>query len=224
VGKIARGQAPGRKLLSAVSRQLGVNADWLLNGTGRPFLADLPGPIALTTVMLPGSPADHCNLIAKWIETPRPVASTQYWLQLDRHQPILRDARNGFLVGDALLMETARQRFPDKEYFEEKLCIGRVDGYDRLKLGSVSYWEDDDGVSGLQFETFESLPERKAEVKQDIYTRLPDGSVVHRERSLKLKPRKARKPEPVYKLNPIPYTSIVAVWLGILRRFSVTEL
>src|SRR5947209_10271760 len=45
IGKVAAGQAPGRKLLTAIAQSLSVNPAWLLTGEGQPYLTapDLGG-------------------------------------------------------------------------------------------------------------------------------------------------------------------------------------
>src|SRR5262245_13871744 len=78
IGKVAAGQAPGRKLLTAIVQSLPVNPAWLLTGEGQPYLAppDLGGRrgLPLSRNLLPGPPLAHQELLSgDWVEVPSPL-------------------------------------------------------------------------------------------------------------------------------------------------------
>src|SRR5207237_5111368 len=121
----------------------------------------------------PGPPLEHQELVTGgWLDVSAQLSSSsQYWLQLTRGQPILREAARGFRDGDQLLMETDRSGFPRQGDFYFDLCVVRFpDGDPPLKLAAVSYHGEPEYESGwLSADPFDLAPDPKSLVTEQVY-------------------------------------------------------
>jgi hypothetical protein len=237
IGKVARGQSPGRRLLEAVARNLPVSPTWLLTGGGQPFLVapDVGGGrpgLPVSQVVLPGPPLEHQDLLTgDWVDaTPVPLGPSQYWLELVQSQPILRDKTRGFRVGDRILMETDRTRFPRKATLYDHLCVVRL--ADRMPspvLAAVNYHlSGEEPEENIEADPFDSEPDPSQLVREEVYVHLPNGEVRHEQRRLRsarfwnqerLVPMDSSEPD----LPSIQYHDIVAVWLQLIRRWRAND-
>jgi hypothetical protein len=235
--KVAAGQPPGRKLLTAIAQQLGVNASWLLTGVGPPEAGrSIDGGgvgTRVAPVPLPGLPRDHPELLDR-DPTFDPIGlftESQYWLRLDRSQPILRDPSRGFCSRDLLLMDADRQRFPRQIKLFDHLCVVRYEG--NLILACVTFVPNsiDTGRAHLEADTFESSPDPAALINEEVYRHYPDGKILHYRRPLKVIDFRG-KPH-VVPLNKSPvgpffrivqYSDILAVWVRMLHRSTSTQI
>jgi transcriptional regulator with XRE-family HTH domain len=232
VSKVVAGRPPGRRLLEKIARELKVSPAWLLTGEGEPS-TEPPGQggVPVARKLLPGSPLEHPDLLlGDWVDDAgRLFAPSQYWLVLTSAQPIVRDPQRGFRVGDHLLMETARDRFPRKRQLDNHLCVVRFPGGEapELKLALVEFYPGaiEEGPDRLEADTFESDPDPSVLVKEVVYRHYPGGKITQYERPLKLTQYRGKEravpldeieTEPM--LPKIRYAAIVAVWLQILRR------
>lgn len=234
INKVVSGRPPGRRLLTAIVTRLRVSPAWLLTGVGQPFLepAALGDRVGLPVVqtLLPGPPVEHQDLLSGgWIDVSQGLfAPSQYWLLLTSAQPIVRDPARGFKVGDQLLIETDRARFPKPGQLLGRLCVVRFPGGDPpLKLGAVSHHaaDVDTGPERLEVDTFDLALDPSRLIREEVYRHYPHGEIRHAQRCHKIVESRGRKlavplgerdVEPA--LPRIDYTDIVAVWLHILRR------
>lgn len=233
INKVVTGERkPGHKLLAAVTRNLGVNADWLLNGGGRPFgdASELArGGLPSSRVPLPGPPLDNQGLLCdERVDFGQDLfAPSRYWLILTSSQPILRAAGRGFRSGDWLLVETDRAKFPAEQKLFRHLCVVRIDGGEgAVKLASVTHCEGqvEDGPAYLEADTFDARPAPEEVVREVVYRHFPGGEIKHAERLLR--PQLAHGQERLYPVDEgsepllprIIYTDILAVWANIIYR------
>ncbi len=225
INKVVTGdREPGRKLLAAIARELGINPTWLLTGQGQP--GGGPSGLPISQQLLPGPPLEHLALLSgRWVDLPGQLFTpSQYLLEVASSEPILREPRRGFRVGDQLLMDTDRTRFPREQGLEEHLCIVRLSGKDPpLRLAEVTHYDVETGL--LEVDTFDQGPDKPALVREEVYRHYPDGQIRHSQRQFKLvqSPEGKRSVlvppgagEPM--LPMIQYADIVAVWVQILRR------
>ena len=232
VGKVCGGQPPGRKLLTAVSQRLGVDAGWLLTGLGQPFPHDAVAPLSnelpVATRPLPGHPSNYPGWIAEAaLDIPYiPFNPGMYWLVLQADQPIVRNRIYGFRLGDRLLMLADPAAFPGPSHLRWRLCAVKVGGSDEPILVTVTYYpaELEDGPERLEAELF-TPPVDPLQPREEVYVHLSGGRVEHYTRLLRSVPfrgqnRLAPDDNPTSRWNPveIQYREIVGVWSGVLHR------
>lgn len=234
ISRVAAGQAPGRRLLSAIAERLRANPTWLLTGTGQPFSepVDASGHAVLpeTDVLLPGPPLEYQHLLTKrsLILSEDLFSATQYWLRLKSTEPLVEQATFGFCAGDQLLFETDPRNFPREKQLGGQLCIVRFPHeVPELRLAAVTYCaaDSDTGPERLEVNTFsfQDVPPNRL-VREIAYRHYPNGTIRQEERFLQLIPfRNAERAVPLDDCSPprrpeIQYANIVAVWLYILRR------
>jgi hypothetical protein len=233
IGKVAAGQAPGRKLLTAIAQSLSVNATWLLTGAGQPYhsspdLGGRPG-LPLSRHLLPGPPLEHQGLLSgEWLAAPGPLfTSSQYWLALASSQPLVREPSLGFRVNDRLLMESDRSSFPRERTLLGDLCVVHFRaGEPALKLGAVTFFEaDEEGPERLELDAYDLDPDPSRLGEEVVYRHYPGGEIRLKKRPFKLVPfRGVERAVPLTgdefepALPTIRYGDIVAVWLQILFR------
>lgn len=162
------------------------------------------------------------------------LTATQYWLRLERGEPILHRVDRGFRAGDMLLFETSRKRFPAEDGFLRDLCVVKNPrgGEPAYVLGHVMSYpagDDPDGYIGpayLGAYVFDGeLPEKEMG-KRIIVDLLPNGELKCTKLAIRVA-RAGRGPKfvkPV--IDPrwiddepkVAYGDIVGVWTGILHR------
>jgi transcriptional regulator with XRE-family HTH domain len=225
ISKVASGQSPGRKLLTAIAERLNVNPGWLLMGEGKPFRKSGPAAaIPVSRVLLAGPPAEHRFSTEDWIDLTEDVRpASQYWLVLTPSLPIVRSKHRGFSDGDRLLMETDCSRFPRREDVYDDLCIIRPASDDQLELAVVTMeGGSEDEPERLVGYMFQPEPEASGQW-EDVYRHLPDGTIHHerrRVRTFKFRGRTIATPIESDEacLPEIEYSAIIAVWTRILFR------
>lgn len=236
VNKVAaRMQEPGRRLLAAIADHPKVNPAWLLTGQGTPLLqaADVesaPRAVPVARQLLPGSPQQYAAQLSEDAFDHRHLfLGSQYWLRLQPGQPILEDPERGFLLGDFLLMETDRRRFPRERWLHGRLCVVWVPGEagqePTLRLGAVTFYPAaPDDPPRLEVDPFDlGLPRDKL-VKRVTVDRYPGGKYRVREEELELttfrgQERAVERGASNYAPKPeIVYGGVVAVWTQILHR------
>jgi hypothetical protein len=146
-----------------------------------------------------------------------------HWFRIGPGQPILREPDRGFLVGDLILLETDRRRFPREARLADALCVVRFPGGSPpLQLAAV--WRGaDEGDYGLRCDPFDLDP--ASLVEKVTYYRYPDGRVTCNSEKFVMKESRGKKrvlPLDSSELTPvrprIAYADVVAVRTGILHR------
>jgi hypothetical protein len=221
-------------MLTAIVQKLGVDGEWLIQGTGEPFGLDTkaPDPVLWMPVrdrlLAERLPRQLRALSDRTITVPGYRPSTQYWFRLTRGEPVLNRKRGsrGFLNGDHLLMETDPAKFPAEEKLLYHVCAVRSGpGVEPpVKLGAVEFSEADaeEGPRRLEVDTFD---DKQDFVHETVIRRHPGGKVEVEERVRQRRERRGRVEYlPVSRLAFVPnlreikYADIVAVWTGILYR------
>lgn len=129
ISKIANGhQGAGRRFLTTLAHQPGVNADWVLRGEGQPLTLPPQGTLPVALGVLPGPLDEHAQLLTG---QRHPVAEaldrpSRYWLELPSTSPLLRDNSLWLLAGDLLLMETDPAWVNRPDLIEGRLCGVRL--------------------------------------------------------------------------------------------------
>jgi transcriptional regulator with XRE-family HTH domain len=237
VSKVVAGRPPGRGLLEKIARELKVSPAWLLTGEGEPSTEPQgQGGVPVARKLLPGSPLEHPDLLLDdWSDAGTLFGRGQYWLVLTSEQPIVRDPRRGFRVGDHLLVETNRDKFPRKSQLCNHLCVVRFPGGEApaLKLALVEYYPGaiEEGPERLEADSFERDPDPSVLVQEEVYRHYPGGMIRHYQRPLKLTQYRGQEravPLSEYETEPvlpkIRYADIAGVWLQILRRPGLVPL
>jgi plasmid maintenance system antidote protein VapI len=130
ISKIVHGQqGAGARFIAALTRQLGVNAEWVLRGEGPPLSLHQRGSLAVSQVILSGSPLENSHLLSG---ARHPVAEeldrgTRYWLEVQNSWLAQVDALR-IRPGDLLMVETASETTMRLDFIEGRLCCVRLGG------------------------------------------------------------------------------------------------
>lgn len=228
------GREPGRRVLEALAAWPKINPAWILSGEGEPYVArpaSSPLVLPVADAPLPGSPEQNSRLLSgERIDCSRIFSASQYWLALERDEPLLNEPGGGFLAHDRLLMETDRKKFPAERKLFHHLCVVNGVGAkpeSQSYLCSVSFvpGSPDDGPARLEAETFDvGLPKHKV-VEEFVVRRFPNGTLEASSRkraltSFRGKSRIAESEESDLDsgVQKISYADIVAVWIGVVMR------
>lgn len=222
VSQVVAGQPPGRKFLEAVARNLMVSPEWLLTGAGQPTVGSAGRAnayIPMARMLLPGPVAEHQDLLRGQVGPTLEYAPSQYWYRLGQDEPLLSEARRGFLRGDLLLMETDRRHFPRKHSLFDQLCAVRIGGM--TKLAAVTYERpSEDSKGGLLADTFD-LDAGQPLVVEETYRTFPDGRIDKTTRRFYLSPEEnpsAPRPDLLPDSLRVAFKDLVAVWTRVLHR------
>ena len=193
INRVVNGQRPpGRSLLTAISGHPKVNPGWLLTGEGEPLLAERKdtgaggGNVPVAKRPLPGPPGEHADLLSG---DSFPVAhpfyrATQYWLEIQPKDPVVRDASQRIMPNDLLLLDTDTAMLNDLAVGDTRLCVVRVSGKTETKhkLGLLLLErEEEEGGDVLSVDTFDSGV-RPSDVECDLIIHLGPGSLVQARR------------------------------------------
>lgn len=226
--KVITGQQnPGRRLMEKIVQSTDISPAWLLAGEGQPLTGSAL-PVAIGC--LPGPPTEgHALLTDERVsELTELYSSSRYWLKLGAAEPVVKASGISFRVGDLLLMDTDRTKFPPVEQLNELWGVVRVQGRreSRVQLAALSYYteSEDNGPAHLEAETYEHHPQVITRVKVDIY---PDGRIETSGHSVCMeqpkggdsKPSKQRWQSSILS-HMIDYENVVAVCVLFVRRFG----
>lgn len=129
ISKIVNGvQGAGRDFLDRLSRQPGVDDDWLRIGTGDPLIFPLGESLPVARGVLPGPPIECGHLLTG---TFHPIAKafnrpSRYWLQLQPDAELLGWSDLHLNSGDHLLLDTDQLLTQKVDLVNKKLCGVRV--------------------------------------------------------------------------------------------------
>ncbi len=235
---VANGQQPGRRLMESMTTNLKISPAWLLNGVGEPFTEpQKQRGVPIARKLLPGAPKDFADqLLGDWIDDAATLFTpSQYWLLLTNDQPILRDSHRGFRVGDLLLLETDRTKFPRESQLANHLCVVRFNenGTESHRLGVVNFIpaSREGGPQRLEADCFEQDADPSNTVTEEVYRHFPGGQIQHKTRRFRAIQRDGgKREEPIDQLDIEPaspkirYADIASVWLQHLRRPASTPL
>lgn len=131
ISKIINGhQGAGKRFLTTLGRQPGINAEWVARGQGQPLSLPPQGTLPIASTVLPGSPLDHPHLhsghrhpVAQALDRP-----TRYWLEVSSYAALLRDANLRLMMNDLALIETDTAWTSRIDLVAGRLCGVRVSG------------------------------------------------------------------------------------------------
>lgn len=221
LSRVAAGdQLPSGKLLLALSRKTEINLDWLFAGRGDMLLPKgapgLGNKVLQTPIVnrpLPGPPDAHPDLLSGELLAGCGfgLRHGQYWLRIQRGEPITRAEGEKVREGNLILMETDRSLFPEPEQIFEQLCVVRLksNGVWQYRLAEVSYA----GEGYLEADTFDLAHPPTNEI---VLKPMPGGKYVGHSRPQRLKPRRPLK------MDKFPYgiksEDLIAVKVWVFSR------
>ncbi len=226
--KVITGQQnPGRRLMEKIVQSTDISPAWLLAGEGQPLTwSALPVAIGC----LPGPPTEgHALLTDERVsELTDLYSSSRYWLKLGAAEPVVKASGISFRVGDLMLMDTDRTKFPPAEQLNEQWGVVRIQGRSesRIQLAELTYFResDDYGPAHLAAETFEHHPRVITRVTVDMYS---DGRLETSGRTVRLEQPKGDDIKPSKQAwqssilsHQIDYKDVVAVCVLFVRRFG----
>ena len=219
--KIAAGsQAPGRRLLTAISSHPKVNPAWLLAGKGEPLLAvssetpEAGWPVPIARQPLPGAPgSDPERLSGESFPTAgafyRP---SRYWLELQPNSPILRIQYLSLQPRDLLLVETDNRQWTEMHLVHEQVCVVQGD-QGSLNLAFISHDEgDQDDPSEHLYITLPSHTEGSKVEREFVIQLAANGASKFEERPS----RGARPPLPRH--EKVLISQVVGLSTMVVRR------
>jgi hypothetical protein len=199
------------RLLVALIRQTDTNLHWLVTGEGRKSLGDetavLRGRgvvvprIPVATQLLPGLPGEHRELLTGSPDPFAILSRSQYWLQVQRSDPVARYTDEHVHPGDWLLLETDRARFPSSQEMERKLVV--VPGK-APRLARVLETDDD----SLAVDVFDATIDLSHVEEEIVLRELPDGTL-HAVKRKVLRDRPARKGHKLGRRRPLNYGELL---------------
>jgi len=135
INKVVAGQRkPGRRLLIAISKKMGISATWLLTGSGTPF--DTPThasigdgyAVPISRALLPGPPTEYRNQLTGETHMVAGMHSREslYVLEVQPNDPILDDPSEAIRPGDRILLDTDPGRWRENvRTLNGRLCCIR---------------------------------------------------------------------------------------------------
>ena len=181
---VTRQQTPGRRLMETIIRNTDVSPAWLLAGEGQPFKATaMPAVTACPDGMPDGRDP---GLTAGVPELGDLYSPSRYWLKLRAAEPAIKAGVTKLAVGDFLLMETDRTKFPPPEGLSGRWGVVRVRvlGGVALRLAELTHSrESSEEPACLDAETYVQYP---MQVHQTVIEEFPNGDVEVHKRILQL--------------------------------------
>ena len=223
ISKVVTGQQPpGKRFMSALAKYPGINADWVMHGTGHAVEFPQRGSLPVADGVLPGPPLEVPHLLSG---SRHPVAAqydrtSRYWLLLTDLSPVVRDQSHRLASNDLLLLETDTAWTRRTDLVDGRLCGVRLQATHETEyhLGRVRSHS-----SGLVVELFDgdfvipptaSVPKRRHSAPVRRRVRFLDLEVQKKEK------REAAQLENQQKLAdglPIAPEDIVAVQVYMVR-------
>jgi hypothetical protein len=160
-------RVPGSNVIDSISRLPGVNGMWVRSGVGKRLLSDAPlnssTAVPLSRRPLPGPLQKHRDLVGTdVVDILSVITESTYWLEISRATAESPGARLLHLrVGDRILLETDRDRFPREELIDDQVCVvvGLPQSGDEGQLVVVRHVQEEGAQQGYLIA--ETLPRKK---------------------------------------------------------------
>lgn len=129
VSKVVNGQQPpGKRFMAALAKYPGINAEWIMNGTGHAVEFPQRGSLPVAYGVLPAPPLEVPHLLSG---SRHPVAdqydrNSRYWLLLTEQTPVVRDQSHRLAPNDLLLLETDSAWTRRADLVDGRLCGVRL--------------------------------------------------------------------------------------------------
>ena len=129
VSKVVNGQQPpGKRFMAALAKYPGINAEWIMNGTGHAVQFPQRGSLPVAYGVLPAPPLEVPHLLSG---SRHPVAdqydrNSRYWLLLTEQSPVVRDQSHRLAPNDLLLLETDSAWTRRTDLVDGRLCGVRL--------------------------------------------------------------------------------------------------
>ena len=225
-------QSPGRRLLEKIAANTDVSPAWLFVGEGLPYKGSA---VPIADACLPGPPDSHADLLApdSVPEAAGLYAPGRYWLRLGADEQAVRRRGFKFEIGDLMLMETDREKFPLVESMGGRWGVVRTPGGGPRDVLLARFTSDiEGGPSGpwiLYADTYESEADA-LRVRRTVIELYPGGEFKVSEKTVTMEPGegerkalsggKSGEVRPPAEPWPVKLGDVVAVCVLILRRFE----